>query len=210
MNHEFQLQMFADAGTLVNATGNYVNAYTGATTAFSGADSLSSAMKTFYDTELLENARPELIHAQFARKQPLPAGRGKSGEQPTIRHAASSHAGQQDRRGAYRPQQHVERRERPAQHARQIGGRKRQQIPLPHGGERGEQYERQDRRDRREKEPRRPRGGAQRDERGEQRGEEHRQNKESGRRVRIDRDEKAVRPGAEDKPGIHAQPQSKH
>ena len=28
------LQLFADAGTLVNATGNYVNASTGTTTAF--------------------------------------------------------------------------------------------------------------------------------------------------------------------------------
>ena len=28
------LQLFADAGTLVNAGGNYVNAYTGETTAF--------------------------------------------------------------------------------------------------------------------------------------------------------------------------------
>ncbi len=67
-------------GALVNATGNYVNAYTGATTAFSGADTLTSTMKTYYDTELLENARPELIHAQFAKKQPLPKGKGKSVE----------------------------------------------------------------------------------------------------------------------------------
>ncbi len=67
-------------GALVNATGNYVNAYTGATTQFSGADTLTSTMKTYYDTELLENARPELIHAQFAKKQPLPKGKGKSVE----------------------------------------------------------------------------------------------------------------------------------
>ena len=67
-------------GALVNATGNYVNAYTGATTAFAGADTLTSTMKTYYDTELLENARPELIHAQFAKKQPLPKGKGKSVE----------------------------------------------------------------------------------------------------------------------------------
>ena len=59
-------QFFADAGTLVNATGNYVNAGTGQTTAFSGNDTLSPTMKTFYDTQLLENARPELVHAQFA------------------------------------------------------------------------------------------------------------------------------------------------
>ena len=69
-----------DAGTLVNATDTYVNAYTGDKTAFSAPNDLSSTMKTYYDTELLENARPNLILAQFARKQPLPMGRGKSVE----------------------------------------------------------------------------------------------------------------------------------
>ena len=73
-------QFFADAGTLVNATGNYVNAGTGATTAFSGSNTLTSTMKTFYDTQLLENARPELVHAQFAGKQPLPRNHGKTVE----------------------------------------------------------------------------------------------------------------------------------
>ena len=62
--NEFDLQMFA-AGTVVNATGAYVNSESGATTAFSGANSLSPTMKTYYDTELLENARGELIFAQF-------------------------------------------------------------------------------------------------------------------------------------------------
>ena len=74
------LQLFADAGTVVNATGNYVNAYDGTTTAFSGANTLSGELKTFYDTELLENARGELVYAQFAKKQPLPRGRGKTVE----------------------------------------------------------------------------------------------------------------------------------
>lgn len=74
------LQLMADAGTLVNATGNYVNAYTGAQTAFSGKDTLVGELKTFYDTELLENARVELFYAQFATKQPLPAGNGTSVE----------------------------------------------------------------------------------------------------------------------------------
>lgn len=73
-------QFFGDAGTLVNATGNYVNASTGATTEFSGADTLSATMKTFYDTQLLENARPELVHAQFAGKQALPRNHGKTVE----------------------------------------------------------------------------------------------------------------------------------
>ena len=74
----FNLQLFADAGTVVNATGNYVNAYTGDVTAFDGTNTLSGELKTFYDTELLENARVELFYAQFAKKQPLPAGRGKT------------------------------------------------------------------------------------------------------------------------------------
>lgn len=74
------LQLFADAGTLVNATGNYINAYTGDTTDFSGSNTLSGELKTFYDTELLENARVELFYAQFAKKQPLPSGRGKTVE----------------------------------------------------------------------------------------------------------------------------------
>ena len=72
MENYFDLQFFADAGTLVNATGNYVNASTGATTAFSGSNTLSPEMKDFYDTELLENARVEQIYAQFAKRQPLP------------------------------------------------------------------------------------------------------------------------------------------
>ena len=76
------LQVFhaPDAGTLVNATDTYVNAYTGDKTAFAAPNDLSSTMKTYYDTELLENARPNLVHAQFARKQPLPKGRGKKVE----------------------------------------------------------------------------------------------------------------------------------
>ena len=74
------LQMFADAGTLVNATGNYVNAYEGTTTPFDASNSLSGELKTFYDTELLENARCEMFYAQFAKKQNLPANRGTTVE----------------------------------------------------------------------------------------------------------------------------------
>ena len=74
------LQLFADAGTVVNATGNYVNAYTGETQAFDATNSLSGELKTFYDTELLENARCEMFYAQFAKKQNLPANRGTTVE----------------------------------------------------------------------------------------------------------------------------------
>ena len=76
----FNLQMFADAGTVVNATGNYVNAYTGDVTAFDGVNTLSGELKTFYDTELLENARVEMFYAQFAKKQALPANHGTTVE----------------------------------------------------------------------------------------------------------------------------------
>ena len=72
------LSMFADAGTLVNATGQYVNAYTGSGTSFSGTDDLTPTMKTFYDTELLENHRDQLIFAQLGRKQGLPSRRGRT------------------------------------------------------------------------------------------------------------------------------------
>ena len=74
------LQMFADAGTVVNATTGYVNSSTGNVTGFSGSNTLDPTLKSYYDTELLENARVELFYAQFAKKQPLPAGRGKSVE----------------------------------------------------------------------------------------------------------------------------------
>ena len=74
------LQIFADAGTLVNATGGYVNASTGAVTNFDSNNSLAGELKTFYDTELLENARVEMFYEQFAKKQNLPAGKGKSVE----------------------------------------------------------------------------------------------------------------------------------
>ena len=73
LKQELNLQLFADAGTLVNASGNYVNAYSGETSAFPDGGGMTASMKTFYDTELLENARTEMFYAQFAKRQPLPA-----------------------------------------------------------------------------------------------------------------------------------------
>ena len=78
--NKFNLQLFAEAGTLVNATGNYVNAYDGKSQAFDGVNTLAGLLKTFYDTELLENARVEMFYAQFAKKQPLPANHGTTVE----------------------------------------------------------------------------------------------------------------------------------
>ena len=74
---KFMLQLFADAGTVVNTTTGDVNAYTGEANA---TNALAAELKTFYDTELLENARIEMFYAQFAKKQNLPANRGKTVE----------------------------------------------------------------------------------------------------------------------------------
>lgn len=75
------LQLFAEAGDVVNTlTNGYVNAYTGASTPFNDTNSLAGELKTFYDTELLENARIEMFYAQFAKKQTLPAKHGKTVE----------------------------------------------------------------------------------------------------------------------------------
>ena len=67
------LQLFANAGDVVNTTTQYVNANTGATTAFDDVNKLSDTLKGFYDTELLENTRTGLYYAQFGKKQVLPA-----------------------------------------------------------------------------------------------------------------------------------------
>ena len=80
MDFKMNLQMFADAGTLVNATGSYVNAYNGTTTAFDNVNTLTPGMKTFYNTALLENARSKYYFAQFGRRQPLPANNGMTVE----------------------------------------------------------------------------------------------------------------------------------
>ena len=71
------LQLFADAGSVVNTTTGTANAGTGAVETSSA---MSGELKAFYDTELLENARVEMFYAQFAKKQPLPAGRGTTVE----------------------------------------------------------------------------------------------------------------------------------
>ena len=72
------LQLFADAGNVVNTlTNGYANAYTGAT---ESTNALDGELKAFYDTELLENARTEMFYAQFAKKQTLPARHGNTVE----------------------------------------------------------------------------------------------------------------------------------
>ena len=71
------LQLFADAGSVVNTTTGTVNAHNG-NAETTGA--MSGELKTFYDTELLENARAEMYFAQFAKRQPLPRGKGTTVE----------------------------------------------------------------------------------------------------------------------------------
>lgn len=58
---EMNLQMFAQENTQTTST-------------------LSAEMKTYYGMELLENAKPQLVHNQFAATKGLPAGGGKTVE----------------------------------------------------------------------------------------------------------------------------------
>ena len=74
---KLNLQLFADSGTLVNTTTGTANAYTGATTT---STDMSATMKTYYDTELLENARPNMVFSKLGKKQALPAKHGKTVE----------------------------------------------------------------------------------------------------------------------------------
>ncbi len=70
----------ADAGTNVNAINTMTNAYTGATINRTTGFEMSAELKTYYNTELLENARKDIIFGQFCKKQPLPANHGRSVE----------------------------------------------------------------------------------------------------------------------------------
>ncbi len=71
------LQLFADAGTVVNTTTGTANAYNGEVTT---SEAMSPTMKTFYDTELLENARSQMVFTQLGKKQALPKKHGKTVE----------------------------------------------------------------------------------------------------------------------------------
>ena len=68
----FDLQLFAEAGNVVNASEGYVNAYTGEAQGFSGENNLSQELKTFYDTELLENARVDQFIGGVTKKKAAP------------------------------------------------------------------------------------------------------------------------------------------
>lgn len=83
LKYLFDMQMFAQGGEVVNATTTYTNAYTGHTDAMpdaAGNSMLPTTGKTFYDTQLLENVVPQLVYAQFGRKESLPANHGRTME----------------------------------------------------------------------------------------------------------------------------------
>jgi N4-gp56 family major capsid protein len=56
------LQLFAEVNMNVQTT---------------GTSALSAEMKTFYDMTLIDLAEPELVHAQFGQKRPIPKNGGK-------------------------------------------------------------------------------------------------------------------------------------
>ncbi|MBQ1790670.1 MAG: N4-gp56 family major capsid protein [Oscillospiraceae bacterium] len=77
------LFIHADSGSVVNLTTNgttgTVDAYTGVYDASqTTTQSMSATMKDYYDTELLENARPKLIFSQLGKQQSLPRKHGKT------------------------------------------------------------------------------------------------------------------------------------
>lgn len=69
----FDLQMFAAEVTPITGTNVEVRS-----NAAHASTAMSDTMKTYYDTELLENARNEFYFEQFAKKQGLPANHGRT------------------------------------------------------------------------------------------------------------------------------------
>lgn len=70
----FDLQMFGAEVSPINATQYDVTSNVQDST----PNKMSPTMKTYYDTELLENARNEFYFEQFAKKQGLPANHGRT------------------------------------------------------------------------------------------------------------------------------------
>jgi len=83
---KLNLQLFATGGgaktnVTTNGTTGPVNSYDG--TYYAGdatGNSMNSTMKEYYDTELLENARPKLVFSQLGTGQTLPANHGETVE----------------------------------------------------------------------------------------------------------------------------------
>lgn len=74
------LSLFGGEGDVINTTEGYRNANTGATTEFNSNYTLAPGLKTYYDTELLDNTRDKRVFAQFGKRQPLPKNQGKTVE----------------------------------------------------------------------------------------------------------------------------------
>lgn len=64
----FNIQLFADEHVITTTQSN------------APGNDVSPTMKTYYDTELLENARAKLYFAQFGKKAPLPKNGGTTAE----------------------------------------------------------------------------------------------------------------------------------
>lgn len=79
----YDLQMFAipvdRSGLNTNVTYQQ-STNSSDTDTYSAGNDMTTEIKQYYDTELLENARKDLYFAQFGRKQPLPKGKGNSVE----------------------------------------------------------------------------------------------------------------------------------
>lgn len=64
-----------NVGDNVNITTGNANAYTGAVTT---TNEMTPGMKVYWDTQMLENMRPNLVYSQFGRKHTLPANHGNT------------------------------------------------------------------------------------------------------------------------------------
>ena len=76
MIRKLNLQLFADAGTFVNAIPNTVNAYTGAVHDTRSAGELAALNHDYWVEELLDNMRDEFIFTQLGDAEPLPQNNG--------------------------------------------------------------------------------------------------------------------------------------
>lgn len=76
----FNFTLFA-AGDVVNGTSAYVNANNpAASESYTDGQGLSAAMKTYYSDYLIDLAEPELVHARFGQKRPIPKNKGDNVE----------------------------------------------------------------------------------------------------------------------------------
>lgn len=90
ITYDFNLQLFATIANGANATvasgsmGAIDTSAGGSGVPYAGHsynapnNDLSPEMKVFYDKTLLEEAQPNLVHAQFGQKRPIPKNNGKT------------------------------------------------------------------------------------------------------------------------------------